>query len=176
LSIISIIVALFTGSRLFILMENCFDLIYHQGPRTFIKQNIMAITMMLIFTVLVPLVILVSTVPALLSGVLKVSVPGYIVSPLTVLGSLIVAWIFFEVIYVVVPNQKVSFRDSWRGAVVAAIALQIFLTLFPFYATNFLKGYVGQVGFAIILLVFFYYCAVILLLGAELNAIFAAGI
>lgn len=182
LSIITILISLFTGSRLFILMENCFDLIYHQRPRPFLKQNIMAIAMLLIFAILIPLVIFASTGPALLLNFLQGNVlnslpgSGYIISALTILGSLIVAWIFFEVIYIVVPNQKISFHDSWRGAVIAAIALQLFVTLFPFYATNFLKGYVGQVGFAIILLVFFYYFAVILLLGAQVNAFFAQGI
>jgi len=93
-----------------------------------------------------------------------------------VLSSLLVAWLLFEAIYIVVPNQKISFLHSWRGAVVAAVLLQIFLTLFPFYAARFLGGYAGQAGFAVILIVFFYYFAVILLLGAEINAFFAEGI
>jgi membrane protein len=182
LGLVTILISLFTGSRLFILMENCFDIIYHQSPRPFLKQNLMAVGMLLIFALLIPVVIFTSTGPALflqfLKGNILSGVPGsqYIISTLTVLGSLIVAAIFFEVIYVVVPNQKISLRASWRGALIAAIALQLFLTLFPFYATNFLKGYVGQVGFAIILLVFFYYFAVILLLGAQVNAFFAEGI
>ncbi len=182
LGIVTILISLFTGSRLFILMENCFDIIYHQSPRPFLRQNLMAIGMLLIFALLIPIVIFASTGPALflqfLNGNLLSGVPGsqYIISALTVLGSLIVAALFFEVIYVVVPNQKISLRAGWRGAIIAAVALQLFLTLFPFYATNFLKGYIGQVGFAIILLVFFYYFAVILLLGAQVNAFFAEGI
>ena len=46
---------------------------------------------------------------------------------------------------------------------------------FLLYVANFLRGYDGQVGFAIVLLAFFYYFAVILLLGAEVNAFFAEG-
>jgi uncharacterized BrkB/YihY/UPF0761 family membrane protein len=48
--------------------------------------------------------------------------------------------------------------------------------LFPLYATHFLNGYLGQVGFALILVIFFYYFAVILLLGAQVNAFFTEGI
>ena len=43
----------------------------------------------------------------------------------TLLGigfDLLFAWIFFEAIYIVVPNQHISFRNSWMGAVVAAVA------------------------------------------------------
>jgi hypothetical protein len=86
---------------------------------------------------------------------------------------LLFAWIFFEVIYIVVPNQHISFRNSWLGAVVAAVGVEIYLVLFPFYVAHFMNTYTGTAGFAVILLFFFYYFAVILLLGAEVNAFFA---
>lgn len=92
---------------------------------------------------------------------------------LGILVSLCLSWILFEAIYIVVPNQRISFRKSWLGAVVAAVFLQIYLALFPFYITHFLKSYVGTTGLVVILLFFFYYFAVILLLGAEINAFFA---
>jgi hypothetical protein len=59
------------------------------------------------------------------------------------------------------------------GAVVAAVAVEIYLILFPFYVTHFMNSYTGTAGFAVILLFFFYYFSVILLLGAEVNAFFA---
>jgi len=77
--------------------------------------------------------------------------------------------------YLVVPNQHISFRDSWFGALLAAVAVQAYLQLFPFYATHFLSGYTGTVGFAIIFVFFFYFFGVILLGGAEINAFYAQG-
>ena len=55
------------------------------------------------------------------------------------------------------------------------MSVQAYLQLFPFYATHFLGGYTGTVGFAIIFVFFFYYFAVILLAGAEVNAFYAQG-
>lgn len=182
LGIIAILVAIFGGSRLFILLEGCFDLIYRVRPRTLIRQNIMAIGMLLLFIVLVPIMVIASSGPALVISILQKTplslIPGIglLFSLGGILGSLLVSFVLFEAIYVVVPNQRISFRNSWRGAVVAAIAMQIYLTLFPLYASRFLGGYVGQVGFAVILLAFFYYFAVILLLGAEVNAFFSEGV
>src|SRR5205823_12939431 len=75
----------------------------------------------------------------------------------------------------VVPNQKISFRKSWRGAVVAAFLLELYLVLFPLYVTTFLGSFAGAVG-VLILLIFFYYFALILFLGAEVNAFFAEGV
>lgn len=182
LGIIALVSAIFAGSRLFILIENCFDLIYHQRPRGFLKQNAMAIGMLVLFAILIPIMVFASSGPALLLSNLQNSflkdIPGgnIIGSIIGIVGSFIVSWILFEAIYIIVPNQHISFKDSWRGAVIAALLLQVYLTLFPFYATHFLTGYVGQAGFAIILIVFFYYFAVILLLGAEINAFFAEGV
>lgn len=182
LAIIAILAAIFGGSRLFIAIENCFDLIYHVRPRTALRQNIMAFSMLLLFVVLIPVMVLAAAGPALVFSLLQktplANIPGsnLLFSLGGILSGLVVAWLLFEAIYIVVPNQKISFPNSWRGAVVAAVFLQIFLTLFPFYAAHFLGGYAGQAGFAIILIVFFYYFAVILLLGAEINAFFAEGI
>ena len=73
----------------------------------------------------------------------------------------------------IVPNQKIDLIKSWQGALVSALALELFITLvFPFYVTNFMGNYAGQAGLAVILLIFFYYFATILMLGAEVNAYF----
>ena len=179
---IAILIAIFGGSRLFVSIEGYFSLIYHTRQRTIIPQNIMALVMLLLFIILIPLMVFASSIPALVQSILQATplyqVPGYgfIFTVIGILTGLIIAWILFEAIYIVVPNQHISFRNSWLGAVVAAIALSIYLYLFPFYVTHFLRNDTGQVGFAVILLFFFYYFAVILLLGAEINAFFAEGI
>ena len=184
LVIIAILLALFGGSRLFVTIEGYFDIIYHTRPRGVIQQNIMAIVMLLVFVVLTPLMVFASFIPALIQTVLKAIPPlspiahnGFIFVLLGILASVCISWVLFEAIYIVVPNQRISFRNSWLGALVAAVLLQVYLTLFfPFYVTHFLGSYTGVAGFAVILLFFFYYFAVILLLGAEINAFFAEGV
>ncbi|MBA2396889.1 MAG: YihY/virulence factor BrkB family protein [Ktedonobacteraceae bacterium] len=188
LVIIAILTAIFGGSRLFVTLEGILDILYRVRPRTIIRQNAIAIVMLAVFIVLIPITIAASAVPsffqALLSSPTLKSIP--IVSTLSsgvgaaIIGAIVAAavgllsaFILFEAIYFVVPNQKISWRNSWKGALTAAILLEIFLIAFPFYTTHFLGGYAGQIGLVIILLVFFYYFAVILLLGAEVNAFFS---
>lgn len=185
LGLIALITAIIGGSRLFIAIEGYFDIIYRTYPRKLIAQNIMALLMLLIYIILIPLMIFAASVPALLLTLLHNSalriVPevaqlmqnGLLLSAAGILGSLLVSWILFEAIYLVVPNQKISFKNSWKGAISSAILLQIFLALFPLYITHFMGNYTGVAGFAVILLLFFYYFAVIILLGAEINAYFA---
>src|SRR6266849_3554565 len=185
LRVIAILLAIFGGSRLFISIEGYFDIIYHTRPRGVIKQNIMAIIMLLIFIVLTVPMVLAASIPTLIITVLKDlsfnqlvgnSILNFIFWVIGILISLFISWILFEVIYIVVPNQHISFRNSWPGAVVAAVLLQIYLQLFPLYVVHFLGSYTGNIAFVIILLFFFYYFAVILLIGAEINAFFAEDI
>ncbi len=185
LLIIAILLAIFGGSRLFITIEGCLDIIYRVRPRTIIRQNIMAILMLILFIVLVPIMFIASTAPAFILSLVN-SVPqlkaipffsaftsSYFVTYLAgIASSLIASFILFEAIYFIVPNQKISWRNSWKGALAADVLMVLFLQLFPFYTSNFLKGYSGAIGLAVILILFLYYFAVILMLGAEVNAFF----
>jgi membrane protein len=189
LGIFAIVVAIFYGSRLFVFMEGCFDIIYHVRPRGVIAQNALAILMLLLFVILIPIMVLASLAPAFAVSILQKTplneIPGssILFSPSGILGislsgilgGLIAAYILFQVIYMVVPNQKISFRKSWPGALVAAVLLEMYLTLFPLYMSYFLGIFAGALGL-LILLIFFYYFALILFLGAEVNAFFAQGV
>jgi YihY family inner membrane protein len=181
---IAILLALFGGSRLFVTLEGILDLLYRVRPRPVLRQNLVALIMLLLFIVLIPIMVFAAAAPSFVLSVLgnsplkNIPVIDTIISPsgqigVTIAGivsGLIVSFVLFEAIYFIVPNQRISWRNSWRGAVVASILLNVFLVAFPFYVAHFLGGYAGQIGFAVILLIFFYYFAVILLLGAEVNA------
>ena len=186
LALIAVLLALFGGSRLFVGLEGFLDIVYRVRPRTFIPQNIMAIIMMLLFIILVPVMFFAATLPSFILQLVYVVpmlkkfsfISVITTNPVTTylagaLGGLLAAFILFIAIYIVVPNQRINLRHSWLGALVSAISLELFITIvFPFYTTYFMKNYVGQAGFAVILLVFFYYFAIILILGAEINAFF----
>jgi YihY family inner membrane protein len=188
LLIIAILTSVFGGSRLFVTLEGILDILYRVRPRPVIRQNLIAIGMLILFIILIPIMVAASVIPSLFQVLLNSptlkSIPvvstltsgfggGLLVNLVSAAVGVLIAFILFESIYFVVPNQKISWRNSWKGALSAAVLLEIFLVAFPFYTTHFLKGYAGQVGLIIILLIFFYYFAVILLLGAEVNAFFS---
>ncbi len=184
LLILALLVAIFGGSRLFIVIEQFLDLIYHVRPRTLIRQNLVAIGMLLLFVVLIPLMVVASSAPVLVLSLTRFipflgdnKTAATIISTVGgIISGIIVGFILFEAIYFVMPNQKISWRHSRLGALVASVLLEVYLFAFPFYASNFLKGYAGVIGGGIILLLFFYYFAVILLLGAEINAFFSENV
>jgi YihY family inner membrane protein len=179
LALVALISALFFGSRLFLLLETFFSIIYRVRPRPLIRQNLMAIGMLLIFIILVPMMFFAASLPTLAFSILQHTPVGRVpllASAAGFLGGLIASFILFEFIYVVVPNMHIRLRHGWLGAAMGALALQMYFLLFPLYASHFLTGTAGTLGFTVILLVFFYYFAIILLIGAEINAFFAEGV
>lgn len=178
LGVLAFFVTIYFGSRLFVLIEGCFSIIYHVRQRTFVRQNLMAIGMLSLLIVLIPILVAPASLLTLLKSTPLNTIPGsdLFFRVANILVSLLVGWVLFQAIYMVVPNQKISFRNSWRGALASAVALEIYLLSFPLYASRLLGNYVGQVAFAVILLAFFYYFAIILLLGAHVNAFFAEGV
>jgi membrane protein len=181
LGIIAIVTAIIGGSGLFVALEGQFDIIYQIRTRGIIQQYLMALGMLLVFVVLSPFMIFANTLPTVIHSFAQKILPSQITNGgfgfvlLTIFCGLLATWVLLEIMYLVVPNQHISFRESWFGALLAAIAVQAYLQLFPFYTTHFLSGYTGTVGFAIIFVFFFYFFAVILLGGAEINAFYAQG-
>lgn len=177
LFIIGVVTAIFTGSRLFVTIENCFGVIFRLRGRNLIHQNIMAIGMLLLYIVLVPIMFLASIVPSAILNAVHANgnatgFGGFLFQVAGLVAAFIVALILFAAIYIVVPNRGVHFNEVWKGTLVAAALLVLYELIFPIYESLSLKpnSYGAVAGFAIVILVFFYYLAVILLLGAEINS------
>ncbi|GAC1394305.1 MAG: YihY/virulence factor BrkB family protein [Ktedonobacteraceae bacterium] len=183
---VAIVVALIFGSRLFVLMEMCFDVIYRLQPRAFMQKNLIAIGMLILFVILTPFLVLASTAPGFVLSILQNTPIGgnnAVSTIFGVLSSLIVSFLLFEIFYVFIPNRTENvqsvmhrFSTSWKGAAVAAVVLQLMLLFFPTYVRLFTRGYVGQIGLILAVVAFFYLFALIILLGAEVNAFFEEGI
>ncbi len=179
LLVVGIVTAFIAGSRLFITLEGCFGIVFRLRGRDLLRQNRMAFGMLLLFLLIVPLVFLISILPA--SLVTLIDPHGH--SPLGgLLGGgarLIIlfaaALLFFGAIYAFVPNRRMRWHTwdkNWHGTVVAAVLLVLYELLFRVYQQYFLRAdnYGSVAAFAIVILLFLYYVAFILLLGAEINS------
>jgi len=166
---------MFGASRLFIAIDKCLTIVYRLPERTFVRQNLLAFGMLFIFILLVIIMLVASSAPSALLSIIPGGGGQFGAFIAGILSSLLVAFALFEVIYLVVPNKKMSFKITWCGALVAACTLEIFIILFPLYVRRFMGNYAGQIGFAVILLLFLYYFATILIFGAQINAFFFDG-
>jgi membrane protein len=173
--VVGVLTAFYFGSRLFIVIENCFGIIYRLPSRSFWRQNLMAVLMLLLYVLLVPLVFATATASNALAPVLF---PGggpsadLLVRAAGIVTSLALAMVLFGAIYLFVPHQRIRFVDAWRGTILAAALLVLYQQVFPLYQSMFLRldNYGSILGFAAVIVIFFYYVAFILLLGAEVNS------
>jgi membrane protein len=181
LALLTILLSAWFGSRLFVAIEQCFGIIYRLPQRGLLRQNLIALLMLLLFVVLIPVLLAVSAAPSFLSTHLVDQLLGHSTAARLwlALATGIVGWLtaslLFLVIYALMPNRPLRLHDAWRGALIAGALLEVYVIGFPFYATYLLQpdSYGATVGFAVLVLVFFYYFGVILLLGAEINSFWA---
>lgn len=177
LFLIGVLASIFTGSRLFIAMENCFGVIFRLRGRNLIRQNLVAIGMLLLYMALVPILFLASIVPTAILNAIQASGAGSTVNGLLfhvtgLIVAFVVALVLFSAIYIVVPNRPVRFCEVWKGTLLASGLLVLYEIVFPIYESVALRpdSYGSVAAFAIVILIFFYYLALILLLGAEVNS------
>ncbi|MBQ8769458.1 MAG: YihY/virulence factor BrkB family protein [Oscillospiraceae bacterium] len=77
----------------------------------------------------------------------------------------------FSAIFMVLPNRKNSFSDSFPGAVLASLGWLIFTELFSVYVEHF-RGYTniyGSVYAVALAMLWLYFCLLILFYGGALN-------
>jgi len=187
--VLTLVLATLLGSLFFSLLESCFDVIFHLPPRPFMRRHLVAIVMLFLYLIPVTIGIGVSETPRLFLTLLHIVQPADTVGnnlTLRVIGfavSILISLLGFEFIYVMIPHRHITFRtlgrhirNSWGGAAIATVGIQLFLLVLPLFTVYFLGNYIGQVAFVAILLLYFYATTLILLFGAEVNAFFAEGI
>jgi membrane protein len=177
LALISLAGLVWGGSNLFSSMENVFSIFFRTRGRDFLPQKLMAIGMVLILAILLPLSLAASSLVTASSAEFKQVLPWPLSIVLSIVGpltSLFVLWVLFVLIYMVVPNTKVSFRHAWRGAAASAILFALFDLLFPLYFKLFLHGngrYGAVAASLLVLVAWLWFFALITVIGAQINAV-----
>lgn len=88
--------------------------------------------------------------------------------------SLIIMWLVFTVLYRYAPDRPTTFREVLAGSTFAIIGWIGISLAFAYYINNF-NNYTymyGSIGGVFFLLIWLYISSIIILLGAEINAIF----
>ena len=101
-------------------------------------------------------------------------IPGFIM-PVTAIVTLFVLVLLFAVIFKVLPDVEIRWKDVWIGAVVTAILFTIGKYLIGLYlGTSRIGSSFGAAGALILILVWVYYSTTIFLLGAEFTKVYAS--
>jgi membrane protein len=148
----------------------------HRGIWGVVRTRLLSVAMILSLGFLLLVSLVVSAALAALSGWLRgvigdVAVLGWIIDAVVALG---VIATLIALIYKILPDAEVAWRDVWVGAVATALLFMLGKYLIGLYVGRASVGSAfGAAGSLAVLLVWIYYSAQIVLLGAEFTRIYA---
>jgi uncharacterized BrkB/YihY/UPF0761 family membrane protein len=172
-------VALWYGTRFFVVIESCLCVIFRRQQRRFRQQNLVAVLMLLYFAAALPTIILSATfTPVVNLGLIHGAIPHSRIAsePLiaagALLGSLALNFLMLLTLYSVVTPGGVSIRHTWMGALLGAVLAEGYILIFPVYTREVLQPqHFGTIaGFVFVVLVFFYAYSLFVIIGAELSS------
>jgi membrane protein len=175
LGIIGLLGVLWGGSSVGGAISTVFQAVFEVKGRSFIIEKLIDIGMIFVFTILMVLIIVGTTIGALIKKLISgFALPGIATFALGTLISVIAAFLLFATIYAVFPNVENRFKlaNVWKGALVAAILFEILSYIWPLYAhfARFQKD--GAIlGALVLLMAWVYFFSITMLIGAEVVAI-----
>jgi membrane protein len=98
----------------------------------------------------------------------------YLVTALNIVVSLGLITVIFAILFKVLPDAKIKWKDVWVGAIVTTVFFALGKYLIGFYLGNSsVNSAYGAAGSLVIILIWVYYSTVIFLFGAELTSVYA---
>lgn len=177
LALIGFVGVLWGGSSVGGSFSTAFQPIFEVPGRSFIKEKLLDVGMIFVFTALMLVIIAATSAGAILNQLFSgLPLPGITQFVIGTVISLLAAVLLFGAIYVAFPNIKPGFRfnNVWKGALLAAVLFQILTYIWPIYAHFEHFGRYGSVFLPILLLTaWIYFFSIITMLGAEVVAVAA---
>ena len=181
--IVGIATLIFSATTVFVSLQTSLNKIWGIKPkpeRGFVKYLLdrllsLAMVISIGFLLLVSLIIdtLLVVVQTTLSNILE-GWTLYIVTATNVLISLALITAIFAMLFKVLPDATIKWRDVWVGAIVTTFLFTIGKFLIGFYLGNSsVNSAYGAAGSLVIILIWVYYSTIILLFGAELTSVYA---
>lgn len=180
-SIIGVVVLLMGASGVFIQLQGALNTIWKVEPKpglgilALIKQRFLSLSMVFGAGFLLLLSLLLTAIlKALLNSMSAYFPMAGALQIVTFVVSFIVITLLFMMIYTVLPDVDVHWRDMGIGAVVTAVLFMIGQTALTWYlGTQSTKSVYGAAGSLVALLLYIYYSSQILLFGAEITYVYA---
>ena len=173
---VGIITAFLGATGAFIELQTALNAIWRVQPRpganlvSFLTQRLISFGLVIGVGFLLLVSLLVNAALAAFNRYLGNAFPALAVlwDAVNVLVSLAVVTLLFAMVYKVLPDVRLRWRDVWIGALVTAGFFSIGKQLIGLYlGTSTLASTYGAAGSVVVLLVWVYYSAQVVLLGAE---------
>ena len=181
-AVIGVIVLLFGASGVFGELQSSLNAIWHVEPKAVrgilgtIKDRFLSFTMVLGTGFLLLVSLLFSAVLSALEQWMTHSLPAPtgLLQAIHFLVSFGITTLLFALIFKVLPDIPIRWRDVWIGSIVTAFLFAIGKSAIGLYlGKSAISSSYGAAGSFVVVLVWVYYSSQILFLGAEFTKVFA---
>jgi len=182
-SAVSVVTMLFGASGVFGQLRTSLNQIWEVtatdgggGVRGAAKQRLAAFGIILGIGALLLASLLLSAALAALHNLVAQHLPlfGELLPPLNFLLSLLLTTTLFAMIYKVLPDAKMDWRDVWLGAGATAVLFTVGKTLIGLYLGRAgATSIYGAAGSLVLVLLWVYYCAQVFFVGAEFTEVYS---
>lgn len=145
------------------------------GIWAFLRQRFLSLGMVLVIGFLLLVSMVLSAFVTVFAGYIGhlISLPGWVVQVLNFAAALIVITVLFALIFKVLPDVKLKWRDVIPGALVTTLLFSVGKFLLGFYLARQSSASAYGAGTAFVLvLLYIYYSSVILFFGAEFTQVY----
>ncbi len=180
-SIISVVVLLFGASWVFGALQDALNTIWEVQPKpgrgviTIIRTRFLSFAMILGIGFLLLVSLVVSAALAAVFNLIGKLLPAFsfLLPTANFVISFAVITLLFALIYKVLPDVKIVWRDVWIGSAMTSLLFTIGKSLLGLYLGNGSFGSTyGAAGSLVIILAWVYYSAQILFFGAEFTKVY----
>jgi membrane protein len=180
-TLINIILLLSGASVIFGQLQQSLNRIWKVEPKPgngiidFVRQRLLSFSMVLVIAFLLLVSLVISTILVISGNYLRDLVPGftYLWHLLNFFVSLGIVTLLFAMMFKILPDAKIAWKDVWMGAALTALLFDIGKFLLGLYLgkTSLASAY-GAAGSLVIILTWVFYSAQILFLGAEFTQVY----
>jgi membrane protein len=179
-TIIGVVTLLFGASGVFGQLKDAMNTIWGVQPRPgrgimgIIKDRFLSFTMVLGIGFLLLVSLMISAALSAVQTFFFGDGTGIVLQIVNFAISLIVITLLFAVIYKVLPDAKIAWRDVWIGAAFTALLFTVGKYLIGVYlGRSSTTSTFGAFGSLVVILLWVYYSAQILFFGAEFTQVYA---
>ena len=183
---IAIIILIFSATTVFVSLQKSINHIWHIKPKPTKGWLKLAINRLLSFSIVLVIgfiLVLSLVLDAVVSFTfqkidnLLININLELIYYVEIIVSQLILIIIFALMYKILPDAKVRWKDTWIGALITALLFVVGKFLIGFYmSTSDLSSTYGAAGSLVILLIWIYYSVVIFLFGAQITFYIAENI
>ncbi len=184
-TVVGLVVLILGASGVFTELQDSLNTIWKVKPKPeaglkyFIRARLLSFSMILTIGFLLLVSLVISAVLSAFGSLLNDFWPGppvikYVLHALNFIVSFGVITALFAMLFKILPDAKIAWRDVWLGAAVTAFLFTIGKFLIGLYLgkSNIASTY-GSAGSIVLIFAWIYYSAQILFFGAEFTQVYA---